>query len=142
MPPPEDPLVQGDEPIDRDDSEYTISGPTTSQTRRNKGPSRCYNASFIVVYFVLLIVAVVALGSFGRKEAEIIARSRKEHNTTAYSCILFTKYHGTNASGVRFVHLHTSGLCGYVFWGLTSITVVAFVWLIYSVVQAAIGPKV
>ena len=125
------PTAQGDEPLPPDDDlEYMIP-PTKA---RSKAQSRCYNISFIAVYFVLLIPAVVALGSFGTKQNELTSQLRKSGFSTADSCILFIDQNENE--------LHSNKLCGYVFWGLTSIIIVAFVWLINSIVQAAIGLKV
>ena len=116
--------------------------PTLLKPERNKGPSRCYNVFMTVVYFALLIMAVVALGTFGAKVAQIVDRVRVVHNSTANSCIIFATYAGTNENGDILLNLHSSGLCGYVFWGLTSVTIVVFVWLVYSIIQAVIGLKV
>ena len=96
----------------------------------------------IVAYFAVLIIAVVALGSFGKKQADI---SQRFHalGSTDNTCILFgttTRYDSVNK--VRYVKLHSAGLCGYVLWGLVSIAIVVFVWLVYSIVLTAIGPKV
>ena len=124
------PTAQGDEPLPPvDDREYMIP-PTRA---RSKAQSRCYNISFVAVYTVLLIMAVVALGSFGIKQNEISSQLKKSNFVDL--CVLFITKDKDNI-------LHSNvKVCGYVFWGLTSITVVAFVWLIYSILQAAIGPK-
>ena len=132
----EDPSVQGSEyepqPARYADDEDLIPPPAP---KRSKTPSRCYNASFIVVYFVLLIMAVVALGSFGAKQADINTLLRKGQYSTAQSCVLFTEYHESDDR----LHFHANGPCGYVFYGLVSITIVAFLWLVGSIVQTAIG---
>ena len=93
----------------------------------------------IVVYFALLLMAVVALGSFGAKQADIDKLTRDINPD--HTCILFAKHLGTDENGIKRIRLNSPGLCGYVLWGLVSITIVAFVWLIFSVVLAAIGPK-
>ena len=120
--------------------------PPPIQPTRNKGPSRCYNLSFVLIYSALLILAVVTLGTFGAKHAQIAERENKRFNTsTAPSCILFSTYNSTNVSnGVSeiFINLHSNGGCGYVFWGLTSVCIVAFVWVVNSIVQAIIGLSV
>ena len=126
---------------DKSGDEYI---PPPIQPTRNKGPSRCYNLSFVLVYSALLTMAVVTLGTFGAKHAQIAERENKISNTsTAPSCILFSTYNRTNASnGVIFINLHSNGVCGYVFWGLTSVCIVAFVWVVNSIVQAIIGLSV
>ena len=135
-----DPSVQAgnNEPQPARDADDEDWGPPPAYTpTRNKTPSRCYNGWFIVVYFVLLLMAVVALGSFGAKQADINAVLRKRFFPTSQSCILFTSY--DESFGALF--FHANGPCGYVFYGLVSITIVAFVWLVGSIVQTAIGLK-
>lgn len=114
------------------------------KAERNKGPSRCYNSSLVVVYSAILIMAVVTLGTFGVKEAQILTRTSKLNNSTTNSCILFSTYdsRGNTTDGVVPINLHSSGLCGFVFWGLTSVTIVVVVWIVNSIVQAALGAKV
>ena len=118
--------------------------PPPIQPTRNKGPSRCYNLSFVLIYSALLIMAVVTLGTFGAKHAQIAERVNKLYNTTtAPSCILFSTFNHINVtSGVIYINLHSNGVCGYVLWGLTSVSIVAFVWVVNSIVQAIIGPNV
>ena len=98
---------------------------------RNKGPARCYFVMMAIVYFAFFVIAVVTLGSFGIKQAEI---TRYVHNLgydDSHTCILFVKN-----------EFSSQGVCGYVLWGLISITIVAVVWFIYSIVLAVFGPTV
>ena len=120
------------------DDESCDSLPET-RPARNKGPSRCYNATMIVVYFVLLIITVVALGTYGVKEGEFIKFVHRQNNATDLSCVLYSTYAGQDKDGNE---PHSSGLCGYVFWGLTSVTIVVFVWLVNSIFQTFLGPTV
>ena len=123
----------------------TSSEPPLPLYQRNKGPARCYYVLMAVLYAVLLLMAIVALASFGIKQSEINKRQQTLGHPNSETCILFSKYIGTdedpNGNPVYRIRLHTPGLCGYVLWGLTSITIVAFVWLIYSIVLAVVGPK-
>ena len=99
----------------------------------------------IVVYFALLLMAVVALGSFGVKQSQIADRTQKEYNSRTNSCILYSTYARTEERDnkkIVYMNFHTNGVCSYVFWGLIWITIVAFVWFIYSIVQAVIAPRV
>jgi hypothetical protein len=134
--------------IDKQETEGEVEPqyePVSPVPERDKGPSRCYNVIMIVVYFALLLMAVVALGSFGAKQSQITDRAQKHYNSTAFSCILYSTYLGTDETTdpvTVYVKFHTTGVCGYVFWGLTSITIVAFVWFIYSIVQAVFAPQV
>ena len=111
------------------EGEGELYEPVSPVPERNKGPSRCYNVMMIVVYFALLLMTVVALGSFGAQQSKI--KQTKFHDS-AHSCILYSTSWEDDSNGV----------CGYVFWGLTSVTIVAFVWFIYSIAQAIIAPRV
>ena len=117
--------------------------PTVPTQTRNRVPSRCYNVAMIVVYVVLLIMTVVALGSFGKKQADII---QHEYERVGYytdnTCILFAEVKTSDTDNKPHLYLHSAGLCGYVLWGLVSVTIVIFIWIVYSIVLAAIGPKV
>ena len=111
---------------------------------RNKGPARCYFVMMAVVYLVLMFMAVVALGSFGIKQSEITRRQINLGLDRSQTCILFVQYLGPDTKDGQVVHikrLKPAGVCAYVLWGLISITIVAVVWFIYSIVLAVIGPK-
>jgi hypothetical protein len=112
---------------------------------RNKGPARCYFVMMAVIYLVLLLMAVVALGSFGIKQSEITRRQIKLGLDRSQTCILFAQFQRTTTTKdgqtVHIKKLQPPGVCGYVLWGLISITIVAFVWFIYSIVLAVMGPK-
>ena len=115
-----------------------------SPGRRNKRSARCYYMTMAVVYLVLLVGAVVALANFGIRQAEI--NQMKDKFYFQYhpqkTCILFAEHTDDVSQSNRFITaLHSTALCGYVLWGLISVTIVAFVWLVYNVVLAAIGPK-
>ena len=114
---------------------------------RNKGPARCYFVTMALVYLVLMFMVVVALGSFGIKQSEITRRQINlgfdRHGSQ--TCILFAQYLRTETRDdgqvVHIKRLKPPGVCAYVLWGLISITIVAVVWFIYSIVLAVIGPK-
>ena len=111
---------------------------------RNKGPARCYFVMMAVVYFALVLMAVVALASFGIKQAKITRRQLDLGADRSQTCILFADFLGTEMKDDKTVYrirLKPPGVCGYVLWGLISITIVAVVWFVYSLVLAAIGPK-
>ena len=108
--------------------------------RRNKGPARCYFVMMAVVYFALVLMAVVALASFGIKQAKITRRQLDLGYGHSQTCILFADSMVRDSESV-YITLKPPGVCGYVLWGLISITIVAVVWFVYSIVLAAIGPK-
>ena len=124
-----------------DQPEGELYEPISSKPTRNKGPSRCYNVTLIVVYFALLLMTVVALGAFGAKQAQISDYALKVNNSTTDTCILFSTFVRKTDDGLVYIKFHSAGVCGYVFWGLTSITIVAFVWFVNSILQAIIAPR-
>ena len=88
---------------------------------------------------------VTTLGSFGIKQAEITRRQYDLSIDHSETCILFVKFKGTyekDGKTVIKLELRSPGLCGYVLWELISITIVAVVWPVYSIVLAVFGPKV
>ena len=111
---------------------------------RNKGPARIYFVMMAVVYLALILMAVVALGSFGIKQSQITRRQINLGLDRSQTCILFADFLGTETKDGQEVHikkLKPPGVCAYVLWGLISVTIVAVVWFIYSIVLAIIGPK-
>ena len=90
---------------------------------RNKGPARTYFVMMVLVYLVLIIMAVVALGSFGIKQSQITRRQINLGLDRSQTCILFAEFLGTEMKDGKTVHikkLKPPGVCGYVLWGLIS----------------------
>lgn len=102
--------------------------------RRRCGPSRMYYAIMAFLFAILLLIAVISLGTFGSKHAEV-RQVAKDQGAPA-SCILFGKKLGEENQ------LGDAGFCAFVLWGQVSIAIVFLVWLIFSVVLTIIGPKV
>jgi hypothetical protein len=103
---------------------------TAQYSTKSKG-SRIYFLIFAVIYFALLLGSAVSLGSFGVAQQKL-----KTYLHNKYSlgprCILFV--HHDNAPP-------PIGACGYTLWGQVSILIVAFVWLVYSIVLFFVAPR-
>ena len=111
--------------------------PSIGGQNRNKTPARIYFFVFSLLYAVLLLDNVISLGCFGVKQAHV------DSKTTEWTgkCILFGTFAGTH-DGKNKVHLGSKGTCAFVLWGQASLSIVAFVWLGYSIIAAILGSKV
>ena len=107
--------------------------PSSRGRDRNKTLARLYFSVFSVLYAVLLLDNLISLGSFGAKQAETSSKTTEETG----KCILF----GTNVGGNK-VHLGPKRSCSFVLWGQSSLVIVAFMWLGYSILAAILGFKV
>ena len=114
-----------------------------SEVNTPKTFKRIYFVSFSVVFAVLLLVCVISLGTFGRKQAEVNSETRKEMGRGR--CILFGKYERTEKKDDKdtvYILLSPLGTCVFVLWGQVSLSIVVFVWLGYSIIAAILGFKV
>ena len=110
-----------------------------------KNPTaRCYYVFMFLVYLILFLVSVVSLGSFGVTEHQVrgFYAGYKQYN----SCILYGAFKGYDVDddGNRrvIVRLSNIGSCGFVLWGLISVMIVMFVWVVSSFLQIFIVPRV
>lgn len=100
--------------------------------RRNKRPARCYYCFILVLFLMLFLDSTVSLGTFGAVQAEV-----NNFWSPKNSCILFGSFVTYGC-----VDLPNIGSCAFVLWGLVSVTIVAFLWLIYSSVLFVLSPTV
>lgn len=117
-----------------------LGGPSNEQSSRK--PARCYYFMLILVFFILFIDCVVSLGSFGVIQYKVNNFYKKDPlhpNVTFNTCILFGKFSRDLENGIHVVKLTNIGSCAFVLWGLISIMIVAFVWLVFSIVLVFIG---
>ena len=111
------------------------------QVPLKKNPAaRCYYVFMFLVYLTLFLVSVVSLGSFGVTEHKVsrFFAAYKHTNT----CILFGIYKGRNLDGDILIRLTNVSSCGFVLWGLISVMIVMFVWVVSSFLQIFIVPRV
>ena len=105
---------------------------------RSKTGPRVYYVVLMCWVFLLLLLAAIALGSFGRKQNEITS-SYKNYSSSHGHCILFVSYGGKNGNQTLFPENY--GVCGFVFWGLASLAIVGFSFLVYLVVLTVFGTR-
>jgi hypothetical protein len=96
-----------------------------------------------VIFFILLLISVISLGSFGVVQKKVHDFSNELPPDS--KCILFGRFFEkkkVNDKDRVVVKLPSLGPCGFALWGLVSIFIVAFVWFVYSIVMIAFGPPV
>ena len=133
-----------DQELDKQKSSAAPAMPDAGQTpagpnRASRFPYRMHYAVLATVYFVALILALVALGSFGVKEAEVHSFVRDHNLRQGHNCILYAK--PIDEYNERRILLSTAGPCNFVLWGEVSVLIVVVVWFIYNIVLMALGPK-
>ena len=106
----------------------SLVGSGSKETKKSK-TARCYYCFMLVVFLVLFLDSVISLGIFGAIQAKV-NNLRTSNNT----CILFGTLATSTEDSVVCIDLPNVGSCAFVLWGLVSVTIVAFVWLIYFIV--------
>lgn len=125
------------------DSEKDAADQLPPKPHRNGGiPARVYYGVLAAVYFVLTIVGLVALGSFGVTEAQV--RNYVVSNNVANperNCILYSAHRGTDVvPGVyRRIAIGQAGPCGFILWSDVSAVIVLLVWMVYNIVLLVLG---
>ena len=109
--------------------------PRKPSASHNRLSARLHYSVLAAVYFIMLIVALVALGSFGAKEAQVRGFRSRHFPSSPGTCIL---YSGRENRGIR---LGSASACGFVLWSQASVLIVVTVWLIYNIVLAVLGLK-
>lgn len=107
--------------------------------------ARVHYGVLAAAYIVLLVVALVALGSFGAIEAlvrDFQNRYFPSPESSESNCILYVTFTGQEVGPVRIIRLGSTGSCGFVLWGQASALIVVAVWLVYSIVLLVLGRKV
>ena len=103
--------------------------------QRRKGPARLYHGLLTVVFLVLFLDSIISLGTFGTVQAKL--ESLRRRSLVPFGqCILFG-----SRTEEDFIKLSQLGSCGFVLWGQVSIAIVAFVWIVVSIVMAVIAPR-
>jgi len=92
-----------------------------------------------VVYLVVLLTAVISLGTFATKQNEIAS--------TTYPflsrCVLFASYSGhiNPDDGSPTIKLGQDAICVFSIWGEAALAFASLGMLIFAVVLASIGTK-
>ena len=100
---------------------------------------RIHYSVLALLYLGVLVLAGVALGSFGASETSVHnfveANYPPEHR--ANDCILYARYLGDDGSDEvpRPVAMSSKGSCTFVIVGQVAVFVVVLVWFIFSICQ-------
>ena len=118
-----------------------LAGSADQPPSRKKGPSRLYFSIFSFIFLVVVLVSVIALGSFGVKQNDF-TKIRGKLNPPGHYCILFSRHVGHDDVYDRdIVELSTFGSCAFVLWGQISVLIVSVVWLVYFIVLTIFGAR-
>lgn len=118
-----------------------LEGSTHSDSDGDTSPQpahrRVHYSILAVLYLVVLVLAGVALGSFGVSETNVhkFVKDNYPPEHQANNCILYAKYLGGETEGLRQVALFNPGPCGFVLWGQVSVFIVVLVWFVFSIGQ-------
>lgn len=107
-------------------------------TQRSKGRARVYFFTSAVIYFMLVLDSIISLGAFGVLQKRV-ANSGDNLPPTS-KCILFAHYDGKR-NGRTIFKLSDVDTCAYILWGLVSVSLLTFAWLVYTIVLIFIGPR-
>ena len=115
---------------------------------RKKGPSRIYFGVVAVGMSIFLLLCVIALGSFGAKQAQLpgfFKVEREIYDIKGGLCVLFvnTRPNPYPNPDTKVIISENQGdsSCVFIFWGLTSGTILALGMIIYSLVMLIIGSR-
>ena len=86
-----------------------------------------------VVMFVVLLLSLISLETFGKKQGQF------EDFYEGKVCFLSSQ-HATTFQGLKTLLFTTNyGPCGFIFWGWSSVAIVAIFFIIYLIVLAILG---
>lgn len=132
-------LSPSEEYADNSDEEEVV--PSYKPHKRRKTGSRVYYTVVLLWVFLLLLLAGISLGSFGLRQSKITNFYSNDADSKGH-CILYVSLGSVDGSLINLNFLENFGLCAFVFWGLASLNIVAFSFIIYLVVLIVVGPKV
>ena len=139
----ENPILDGAE----EDQDIELP-PAPTPPPRKKAPARVYFGLVCVGMLLLLLLAVIALGSFAYKQKQLskLYAGDVEGTNQEGSCILFADGNptgGKTPDGDKEVlfKFHNFAPCHFIYWALSSGTVLAGVFLLYSIVLTIAGPR-
>ena len=109
-------------------------GTATPQTGSSR---RVHYGILAALYLIVLVLAGVALGSFGASETSVhnFVKANYPPDRQANNCILYATYLGYDIGDVRQLAMFNPGPCGFVLWGQVSAFIVVLVWFVSSVGQ-------
>ena len=90
-----------------------------------------------IVFSVFLLINVIALGAFSVIQKRVADFSSLLGQGP--KCILFSQFRGLTSNTTISLEYSDVSVCGFVLCGLVSLTLVALLWLIYSIVLAVLA---
>lgn len=127
------------------DHKDSIASTSTSSESNEDGTTvqpqparrRVHYGILAALYLIVLVLAGVALGSFGASETDVhnFVNANYPPERRANNCILYASYLGYEIVDVRQVAMFNPGPCGFVLWGQVSVFIVVLVWFVSSVGQ-------
>ena len=110
---------------------------TTSAAEPQPARRRVHYGILAALYLIVLVLAGVALGSFGTSETNVhnFVNANYPPERRANNCILYASFLGYEINDVRQVAMFNPGPCGFVLWGQVSVFIVVLVWFVSSVGQ-------
>ena len=91
-----------------------------------------------IVFSVFLLINVIALGAFSVIQKRV-ADFSSLLGQQGPKCILFSQFRGLTSNTTISLEYSDVSVCGFVLCGLVSLTLVALLWLIYSIVLAVLA---
>ncbi len=112
---------------------------------RNKKPTRFYHGFITLVMCLFLLLCAIALGSFGEFQRQLSGFYVGDEYKGRGLCILFAKSQALSEPGKDgakwLIDYRSYGPCIFIFWGLVSGTLLAFILLVYEIVMVIIAPR-
>ena len=123
--------------IEHKDSSTADSSKEDTSSLPQPARRRVHYGILAALYLIVLVLAGVALGSFGASETNVhkFVTDNYPPDLRANNCILYASYLGYDIGDVRQVAMFNPGPCGFVLWGQVSVFIVVLVWFVSSVGQ-------
>ena len=120
-----------------EDEEPVLELPARRTKKRSV--ARAYFFVSAIVFSFFLLIDIIALGAFGVIQKRVADFSSQLLPDS--KCILFSQFGGLINENTIWLKLSNVSVCAFVLWGMVSLTFVALLWLIYSIVLTVLGLK-
>ena len=123
--------------IEHKDSSTSAGSNEDASAQPQPARRRVHYGILAALYLIVLVLAGVALGSFGTSETNVhnFVTANYPPDRRANNCILYASYLGYEIGDVRQVAMFNPGPCGFVLWGQVSVFIVVLVWFVSSIGQ-------
>jgi hypothetical protein len=133
----EDGIIEHKDSIASTSAASSSSNEDTTSAEPQPARRRVHYGILAALYLIVLVLAGVALGSFGTSETKVhnFVNANYPPERRANNCILYASYLGYEINDARRVAMFNPGPCGFVLWGQVSVFIVVLVWFVSSVGQ-------